>query len=413
MGYLSDKSILTNQDTRYGFIFLSLIVVTLVSPGLAVVSMGILARGIFNEKIGRPILAYTLVGFLALFNATKRIDGDWSWYIDGYLEMSRMGLLDYLQEGGLSIRMSEPLYYAFSFVVSRMSGGNVFALALAVSLAVYLTYVFALEKLMKLYGLHRWAAAICIVFAVLAGLTFTQSINLVRQYVAGSVLFFFFVLILERRYKTAVILFVLGTLIHNSFIVPGSLLTGCVYLWSLPFVRRRYLSFILILVGCGYAVGSQITSLVTGSEHEVSAFLDNGEVSSTVFFMDILLFFISLAGIVLFRKSPDFFTKSSAIAVLFLALYGGMLVGGHELTLFFLRFYFYVEWFRIIGVITIVWYLVYRAKVTPLAMLIIPLSFIGLGFRVSRSEWGYGGDVFEHLTKSVIWWVGQINSIGV
>lgn len=398
-------------NTNESILFVLFLIVTLVSPWLAVVTMGILARGLLRVRIGRPALAIALVGFLALFNATKRIDSDWFNYVEGYLEMSQIGFFDYLQAGGLSIRISEPLYYAFSFALSRLSGGNVFILVLAVSLAVYLIYILALEKLLKWYGLHRWAAAICIVFAVLAGLTFTQSLHLVRQYIAGSLLFFFFVLILEWRYKAAVILFVLGTLVHNSFIIPASLLVLSTYLWSLPFVRRRFVGVVFIIVGAAYIVGSKIASLVIDSAHEASALQDNGEVSSVVLLIDIFLFFSSLAGVVLFRRSSGFYTRSTAIAVLFLALFGGMLAGGHELTLFFLRFYFYVEWFRIIGVISIVWFMVYRAKSTIFAFLIIPLSFLIMGMRVARSPWDYGGGVFEHLFNSFIWWVDNLSVV--
>jgi hypothetical protein len=405
-------SISSNQENkRNSVVLLFFIGVTLVSPWLVLVLMGILVRGILSERIGRPALAIALVGFLALFNATKRHEGDWYWYVNGYLEMQRIGLLDYLQSGELSIRVSEPLYYAFSFALSRLSGGNFFVLALAVSLAVYLTYIFALEKLVKCYGLHRWSAAICIVFAMLAGVTFTQSLSAVRQYIAGSLLFFFFVLILERRYKAAVILFVLGALAHNSFIIPGSLLGICAYLWSLPFVRRCFLGVVFILVSSGYVIGSQCASLVIGSAYEVSALLDNGEVTFAALLMDLLLFFISVAGVVFFGKSSGFHARASAISVLFLAMFGGLLVGGRELTLFLLRFYFYVEWFRIIGVITIVWFLVCRAKLTKLAFLIIPLSFLMLGMRVAKSPFDYGGGFIDHLFGSFIWWIDNLSEV--
>lgn len=413
MEVFSDKyfALTTPENTHDRIVFVFLLIVTLVSPWLALVSMGILARGILNEKIGRPALAIALVGFLALFNATKRIDSDWYHYVEGYLEMSRIGLLDYLQAGGLSIRISEPLYYAFSFALSRLSGGNVFILALAVSLAVYLTYIFALEKLLKWYGLHRWAAAICIVFAVVAGLTFTQSLHLVRQYIAGSFLFFYFVLILEGRFKKAAILFVLGTLVHNSFLIPAGLLAVCAYLWELSWVKRRYFWVLFLMPFFGYGMGAYIASLMDVSPLAGSLMKDDGSISAVVVLLDGLLFLASLGGMIFLRGRQGFCIKSTAIAVLFLAFFGGMLVGGRELTLLLLRLYFYIEWFRVIGVITIVWFLVYRVKSAKLAFLIIPLSFLMMGMRVAQSPWDYGGGVFDHLVGSVIWWVDNLSAV--
>lgn len=408
----SAKSILSNQEnTRDGVVLLFLLVVVLVSPWLVVVSLGILARGILSERIGKPALAFALVGFLALFNATKHIDGDWYWYVSDYLEMSQIGLLDYLQEGGLSIRISEPLYYAFSFALSRLSGGNVFVFTLAVSLAVYLTYIFALEKLMKWYGLHRWAAAICIIFAVLAGLTFTQSLHLVRQYMAGSILFLYFVLILAGRNKTAAMLFVTGSLIHNSFVVPAGVIAVCAYLWNLSWVKHRYFWVLFLLLILGYETGSYFTSLIHESPIEWAAVKDEGDVSTVVFLQEGLLFLASLAGMVFLRERQGFYTKGSAIAVLFLAFFGGLLSGIHDLTLWFLRLYFYVEWFRVIGVITIVWFLVFRVKLANLAILIIPLSFLMFGMRVAQSPFNYGGGVFDHLFRSVIWWANNLSAV--
>jgi len=400
------------SNVKYrNLIILSLFAIVGIFPWLALVAMGILARGMLSERIGRPALAYTLVSFLALFNTTKRLDGDWYWYVTDYIAMARISLLDYLQAGGSSIRITEPIYYAFSFALSRLSDGNVFVFALALSLAIYLTYIIALEKLMQLYGFHRWAAAICIVFAVLAGLTFTQSLHLVRQYLAGSILFLYFVLILEGKNKAAAFLFVLGPLVHNSFVIPAGLLAICAYLWNLSWVKRRYVWVLFLLLISGYGVGLYLTSVIHFSSFDLASLKDEGSVSVFVVLQDVLLFFVSLVGLLSFRDRQGFCTKSSAVVVLFLASFGSFLLGIHELTLWFLRMYFYVEWFRVIGVITIVWFLVYRLKQTILAILFIPLSFLVMGMRVAQSPFNYGGGLFDHLFQSAMWWVDNLSTV--
>ena len=402
------SNLFANTNHRFLFISVSLIASMIYFPWMIFVGAGIFARCAFKENIGRQFLTWSLIGFLSLFNATKRIDGDWAWYVAGYLELTRVGLFDYLKIGGLSIRITEPIYYSFSFILSRLSDGNILILTLAVSLAIYYTYVFALERLLKRYGMQRMAVAICIVFAVLAGLTFTQSTHLVRQYIAGSILFLYFVLLVERCYKKSAILYVLGTFVHNSFIVPASLLILCTFVFNFSFVQKRFVSVIFSFIGAGYVFGTLVPYLLIGTARETSAFMDDGSVSSIVLLMDFLFFLSTVTGVVCLRSSPVFSTKSSAVAALFLALFGGMLVGARELPLFYLRFYFYIEWFRVIGVITIVWFLIYRLRSPKVAFLIIPLSFIMISLRVEQSPWNYGGGVFSHLFGSAVWWVNEL-----
>jgi hypothetical protein len=403
--------VFSNVTYRVLIILLLFAVAGVVSPWLALIALGIFARGVVSESIGQPALAVTLVSFLAFFNATKRLDGDWYWYVTDYITMLRMNLWDYLQMGGSSIRITEPCYYAFSFVLSRLTGGNVGVLALAVSLAVYLTYVFALEKLMKLYGFHRWAAVICVVFAVLAGLTFTQSLHLIRQYLAGSVLFLYFVLLLEGKSKAVLVLFILGCLIHNSFGVPAVILVLCAFLWKWSWVQRRYLWVIILLMILGYGIGLYLTTAIHVSSFDLVSTKDEGDISVFVLLQDGLLFFVSLVGIISFKDRHGFCTKGSAIAVLFMAFWGSLLLGIHDLSLWFLRLYFYVEWFRVIGVVTIVWFTVYRVKQVIFAIPIIPVSFLVMGMRVAQSPFNYGGGFYEHFFQSAIWWVDNISMV--
>lgn len=393
------------------FIVVSLLACfAILSPLLTIIIIGIIAISYVFEVHGVKALMISLVFFLGLFNATKQIDGDWYWYVSDYVELSRVSLWDFLETGESSIRFSEPLYYALSASLSRLSGGNVIVLALVVSLVIYLTYIFALEKLLKEYGLRRLAAATCIIFAVFAGITFTLSLQLVRQFIAGSILFFYFSLLLEGKNKKAMLLFVIGTLIHNSFIVPAILLAIFSRLWTYTSVKQHYLQVVSILLVLGYSLGRLIVDLMSDSFLLAAYSKDDGGISNAVLALDGFLFLVSLAGVFFFRHRNDFYTKCSAISVLFLAFYGGMLFGAHELTLFLLRFYFYLEWFRVIGVITLVWFLVYRLKKPAAVLLIIPLSFLMLEMRVAQSPFNFGGGAFEHLTGSVFWWADNLVS---
>ena len=64
--------------------------------------------------------------------------------------------------------------------ITKASDGSVAVLAIALSLITYITYIVGLEKLLANYNLNRWSAMTCIVFAVFAGVTFTQTLHLTR-----------------------------------------------------------------------------------------------------------------------------------------------------------------------------------------------------------------------------------------
>ncbi len=383
----------------------------LIFPWIVLIFMAILTRGMLNDRFGKKILDLVLIGFLAAFNATKQIEGDWRSYVAGYLEMLHIGFVDYLQNDVFLVRSSEPVFYAFEFLLTRLTDGNVFVFAVAVSLVIYLTYTLALEKLLASYGLRQLPAAVCIVFALLAGVTFTQSLNLVRQYIAGAMLFFYFIMLLEGRFKVALLLFVIGLLVHNSSLFPASLLAFSVYIWNSQFVRRWYVLVVVSLLILGFGAGTFISNFVLNSPLAITATKDDGGISMVVLAQDGLFFMISFLGVVLFGRSKGFYTRGSAVTVVFLAMSLGMLIGMFDLTLWILRFYFYIEWFRVVGVITIVWFLVYRLKSPRLVLLIIPLSFLILALRVESSPFNYGGGMIAHLLGSVVWWVNNLSEV--
>jgi len=384
------------------------VLVALLNPWMTVLIMGILARSIFHENIGRPMLAYALVSFVALFNASKQIEGDWAWYASGYYDLLHEGLFNYLQAGGLSIRQSEPLYYAFSYVLSWLSNGNVLVLAMGISIVIYGVYIYALERLLKHYGLHHWRAAVCIVFAVLAGITFTQSLHLVRQYMAGSFLFLFFLFLMEHKNKKALLCFVCGSLIHNSFVIPALLLVGCKIFASFRRTQKHYFISIVVFLIAGFCIGSIVSNIVGNTIFHAAAFKNDGSISFSVIALDATLFFASVAGIWKLGKYSLFDFQSAFVVVLFLAFYGAFLFAARDLLLMLLRLYFYVEWFRVIGIISIVWFLVYRTHIASLAWLLLPLSFLMISMRIGKSPWDYGGSFFEHLTGTAAWTVDKL-----
>ena len=399
-----------NPSIYFPFLIGIFAILFFISPGIALIAIGIISRISIIGKVGRSFFAFSIIAFLAIFNGTKRISGDWNWYVEGYQGMAYESFWSYLQTGGYSIRPTEPLYYLISFIISRLSNGDIFALAVVATIAIYQTYLFALERLIVIYKLKPAVATACIIFSLIAGITFTLSLQLIRQYIAGSLLFVLFVLLLERRYKSSAIIFLLGTITHNSFVVPSAALILCFYLTNLKFVLNNFWTSLFAIGIFGTLFGSQVAATVIGSTFETSAFLNDGEISTSVLALDVAVFLIILIGIALHSKPHPSYLIASIVTAMFLAFFGGMLFGARDLSLFLLRFYFYIEWFRAIGAITLAWFFIYRIKTPYAATLLIPIAFLALAARVSQSPFDYGGSVADHLFRPALWWIENISS---
>jgi hypothetical protein len=264
--------------------------------------------------------------------------------------------------------------------------------------------------LLSWYKLPQFAAASCILFGVLAGVTFTLSTQLVRQYIASSILFLFFVTILEARYHFAVFLFILGILIHNTFILPAMFLTMCCLIWRQPFVKRHLFWTIAILPALGYLLGEFIASEIPASAFSNAITLDDGSISVSAYIFDGALFLLIMFGLLYQKDKHQLQTlNTSATVVLFLAVWAGLMYGARDVSIFSLRFYFYIEWFRVIGIISVVQLIVFRWKQEGLVFFVIPFALLILGLRVHYSPWDYGGDVLDHLFGSISWWVDRLN----
>ena len=182
-------------------------------------------------------------------------------------------------------------------------------------------------------------------------------------------------MLLEKRYRAAALSCTIAALIHNSSLVPAALLAMSTYLWSISFVRKRYLLVLCLALIVGYVTGFFISGLsIRTIENAIAK--NDGTISTIVLIQDALLFLFSLLGVIWLGKTKGFFTKGSAVAVIYLAFLFGLLAGMQSVTLWVLRFYFYIEWFRVIGVITIAWFIVHRLKLDFLLIFIFLLTFI-------------------------------------
>jgi hypothetical protein len=83
-----------------------------------------------NNRAGKISIGIIFLIFLCLFNVTKKPDSDWANYIDQYIKIKQVGYINFLKYGGLSVRPTEPLYYAMAYILSLISDVKILLFAL-------------------------------------------------------------------------------------------------------------------------------------------------------------------------------------------------------------------------------------------------------------------------------------------
>lgn len=387
---------------------LSLASLAVLLPAIALLT-GALMWG-FNAKRGwrRWIALGAIVAFLGFYNGTKTIEADWYWYVEGYRELGRVNLLTFLGTGGMSIRATEPIFYLLSFLLSRVTGSNVLVFTLAITTCIYLPYGLTVGRIADQAKLSRSVVFACMVCAIVACLTFTLGLQLVRQYLAGTVLFGFSIAASEGRIKRAAVLFILGGLTHNSFLFPASVFILCLILWTKTPMRFYLVVPTMIFLGLGLGTGMFFSAYLGVGKFGASLMKDDGQLSALVFGMDLALFLMIALYLFWNRGRNEPFLQFARALLMFSALYGSFLWGMRDFPLFLLRFYFYLEFFRIIALL-ILFRCVHQSPLEPaLVFLVISVSFIVMMLRIQHAPWTYGGDFWTHLLGSPGWWISRL-----
>lgn len=351
-----------------------------------------------------------LIVFITGINLTKVISSDLYWYVDWYQQLANTNLGQFLIDGGLSIRATEPVFYLLLKSMSVISSGNIPFFIITITFIVYGLYSHALIDLSSKLLLPNKLMLACIVFAICGGVTFTQSTHLIRQYLAASLLFYFFVTFQNARRLKLLALVLIGTFVHNSFIIPALFVVISFYTCKHSAPNRVGIWHYVMIAIAGYCIGhTLIIPNIYLPEYRLA--VSDGEVSEFV-----LLFDISLAstGYVIYhflRKRSDFPYLLFSAAMLFITAYISFLVAIYPSPILFLRFYFYIEFFRVIFVIMTAWALITLNKNTFSIYLLGFAGIVIMELRALTSPWDYGGDVFSHLFYSIPQWIDRIEHV--
>jgi hypothetical protein len=360
-------------------VFALALIVFFVFSGARRASAGILATGVF------------VAGFFGWMNTQKLVMGDWVWYTEHYNLLQRLGLFDYLGHriGPVQIKWSEPVYYSGAYALSRITHGNVPALAVAVTVGIYLPLTFGIKILLARSTLRPIECNFVVLLTLLGGVTFTLTTHLVRQEIASAFMALAILQYIYGRRKLGILWATIAILTHNSSLVP---LAACVVavLFVAPsgkILRTRF------VVACGAfaGVGFLAAGLLSTQGYDA---VNDGSVSLLVFAADALLLLV----FILLRGSMSWLGPLHAFLVAAVSLHLTFVLSVAYEPVPFLRMYFYMEVFRAIMIGAIIATLIRRESLAVVAVPALGLMLVYCELRITRSPFVYGGGgILEHL----------------
>lgn len=378
-----------------GLVFVFFLMVSIVFP--VVPALGTLLM-IFLLFRSPKVAAFGTVLVVCLFfswmNGDKLISGDWAWYTYHNVLLKYMDFSDYLggQFGVIRIKNSEPVYHFVSFLTARLSGGSHVVLAWVVTAIVYVQSGAAIAIVCGGSAKNSIQITAAIFVALMVGITFTLTTQLVRQEVAAAFIVLGWAFWTKQWRYLAIVWFLLGLLSHNSAVVPfftvvAALLFGADQTSLRP---RRLLLLLPFFTIAGY-----LFVKYSGEGGYYTVGKSDGAVSWYVHAFDVFLF----ATFLYFRKRLPELGRVTAVLAAAWLLYMGFLIGAYIEPLPFLRMYFYIETMRMMMLAFIV-LAMFRARhyfwTVPLLMV---LSIVYVEARLITSPFWYKGGVVGHLLR--------------
>jgi len=332
---------------------------------------------------------------LALLNTSKSVSGDWSWYTELYSEMNSGSMNEFLGTrfgpGLISIKSTEPLYYYASDVLSSATNGSIPALSASITITIYLLIGFSLTLLGQHIEVASSKIYLCLIPALLVGVTFTLTTQLVRQELALALLVLAIALTLQRRYLLTAVIVAAAVLVQNSAAIPSA----AIFIGTLLLASQRP-KVALMCATLGFAGLGFAYSRSSGAAGYLTQ--DNGSVSILVLGFDALLIF-TLWRVGRGNSWQRVREASSLIATIYVLLII-FLVFIISLPVPFLRIYLYIEALRVLAIFMLTYLLVTAERAWSYPVLII-LTGIYFQLRLSAAPWEYSyGTLIDVLLLS-------------
>ncbi len=344
------------------------------------------------------IFVFLQILLFSTINFTRSIDADWENYLNFCQSLNGTNLYNFLTESQLSVRIIEPLFYVFAWALSNLTNANLYLYSFFIAISIYGIYAYGINSICEFLGLKESRIIFCIICAFFVCINFSETSHLIRQYISGSILFLQIFILSKKKYFLYFILMIIGTLNHNSMILPSSFLLLSFILNVKLKLTPNFLK-LFIVPGCiGILLGIFL------NQYLIILNAENIENESSFYFsmiIDLMCFFFCV--MLYFSKNVNESIKNFiTLYFIFMAMYSCFLYIVHDNQLIFQRFYLYLEWFRIFGflALTVLYPSLGKLNAQTLACYLGCLLFVF--FRVSRTEWSYGNGLGSLLLKNFI-----------
>ncbi len=342
-------------------------------------------------------LKYSLLLLFIFFfsiNLNKVIENDLLWYSGQYTLNLGAKYTDIFNVDRLGVvaRASEPVYHSLSYLLSNLTNANYSLFVFSITFLIYYLTGYAIYKSLLSFKCSSATISITLLFHMLFGIVFTQSLHLVRQYIAGVFLLLFVILLIRSTSKLPVLFALLSCFTHNSIAILVILFLFIYKIMNLNFslfYQYLYSTFCTIFLAFIYI----LSFFLMGEQGRLSK--DDGTISTMVIAIDSLLF-ICCAIFVWFNRNilPSFLIKFHCYYFM-LFLFCMVL----NISLFLgLRYYFYLDFFRWVPFFIFIFSLK-KNKVSNLFVsgLISLSGVIYLTARLNSSPFDFGYNIFEYI----------------
>lgn len=368
----------------------TLVALAAISPPAALLLVFGTFATISRRKVLHALwLMLTLMCITLVLNLSKKPYNDWAWYSYHYQWLRIIPFSQYLGSrfDQFTIKASEPVYYFISSVLSKVTNGDVQALATFVTIWVYAPVVALVCRSFESLRDRPFVRVLLEFSVCLAGISFTLTLHLVRQEVAAGFLMWGYLLYRLGYGRLGFLVAAFGSITHNSAAAPLLLFVGCHQMRQ----RLKGTAATMICAAWGMLIGGTILWSSINANYYADGRSD-GTISAATMLFDLL---IGLAVYGLYRHKR-IAAPSHQTELLFLIALAAMLAMLSPLPIPFLRMYFYFEGARVVMLCILLNAVVQRNNI-PAALLVLLCSILLFTLRVWRSPFEFGEGTLHEI----------------
>ncbi len=352
------------------------------------------------------ILPVLLTILFIVLNLAKEPSGDYIWYSQHYIWLANGSLSEYFNSNlyGVSAKVTEPVYYIYTKILSLLSSGNLIIYVIATTTIIYALYSIAIVRLSYKFDLDEQSRATYLIAGLTLCITFTLTNHLIRQYIASAIFILFAYYAYENKWRKTLLAALAATLTHNTIIIPIALIMVATIISRQTSRKSNFFIAPLSILASGF-IGNWLIKLLS-SEHDILS-LNDGSISIITLFFDVFCFIGLLVSYQLLRTTDSISTNQKSTLesiILFYFLYIAFLIGIFESPLLLLRYYFYIEPVRVLAFLSIAKSIscAPRSIIRPLAlMVILALGLAHTGMRIETSPFNYGMKLHDYISEDM------------